>query len=344
MKKSYLMIAAAATLFAACSSNDTFKDNVVEEVPISFEQRGVENLTKAALTLEWFKTNNNAFGVNGFKGSTQIFTNEKVTYSSTTGDWGHPTIRFWDKAANNYNFYAYAPYSTTAPTFNETTGYTFTSSTLITDITAEGADKAVAWKTNTSYAQCCGTHGSHVDLTFNHVLSKLGFKIKTTQAIITADATITVKKIELDFPTAATSKWEQTAAGAAAGTTTFTTYNVKDGTNYETKVYDNATGIDLTASAQEIDNKYIVYPVNSTNTEHIFGIKVTYDLEYSDGAKETACVATGTVGGGTTTETQYKPAQNESYTVTITVDPAQIEFCVEGVQGWTEKEYAVTVD
>jgi len=344
MKKSYLMIAAAAAFFAACSSNDTFKENVVEETPITFKQSGIENLTKAALTLDWFKTNNNAFGVNGFKGATRIFTNEKVTYSSSTSDWSHPTIRFWDKAASNYNFYAYAPYSTTAPTFDSTTGYTFTSTTLITDITTDGADKAVAWKTNTSYAECCSTHGSHVELIFNHVLSKLAFKIKTTQDIVDAGATITVKKIELDFPTAATSQWAQASAGAAAGTTTFTTYAAKDGSTYETEVYNDATGEDLTASAEDIGKTYIVYPVNTTNTEHVFGVKVTYDLEYSDGATETACVATGTVGGGNTAATQYKPAQNDSYTVTITVDPAHIEFCVESVTGWSEKDYAVTVD
>lgn len=338
------MIATAVALLTACAEKDTFKENVAEEVPITFEQKGIENLTKAALTLEWFTTNNNAFGVNGYKGATQIFTNEKVTYSSSTSDWSHPTIRFWDKAASNYNFYAYAPYSTTAPTFDSTTGYTFTSNTLITDITTEGADKAVAWKTGTSYADCCDDHGSHVELIFNHVLSKLAFKIKTTQDIVTAGATITVKKIELDFPTAATSQWAQTAAGAAAGTTSFTTYTAKDGTTYETEVYNNATGVALTATAQDLGNKYIVYPVNTTNTEHVFGVKVTYDLEYSDHTTETACVATGTVGGGNTAATQYKPAQNDSYTVTITVDPAHIEFCVEGVTGWSEKDYAVTVD
>ena len=342
MKKSYLMIAAAA-LFAACASNDTYKENVSEDVPITFQQSGIENLTKAALTLDWFKTSGNAFGVNGYKSGTQIFTNEKVTSNGT--DWTHPTIRFWDKAAEDaYNFYAYAPYSESAPTFNNTSGYTFTSTKIITDITAEGADKAVAWKTNTDYAECCATHPNHVELVFNHVLSKLGFAIKTTQDVIDAEATITVKKIELDFPTAATSQWAQTAAGAAAGVTTFTTYAEKDGSTYETEVYSNSTGTPLTASAAAIGNTYIVYPVNATNSEHVFGVKVTYDIRYKDGVSETNCEATGVVGGGTTAATQYKPNQNDSYTVTITVDPAHIEFCVEGVNDWTQKEYAVTVD
>ena len=339
MKKSYLMIAAAATLFAACSSNE-MRNDVTENVEIAFQQKGIENLTKAALTLSWFTTDGNAFGVNGYKGATQIFTNEKVTYGNS--DWSHPTVRFWDKAASNYNFYAYAPYTSTAPTFNTTNGYTFTGS-IITDITTDGADKAVAWKTNTSYSECCSTHGSHVQLTFNHVLSKLGFMIKTTSEIMTEGATITVKKIELDFPTAATSTWTQTAAGAAPGTTSFTTYAGKDGTTYETEVYNNGTGTPLTATAAAIGNTYIVYPVNTTNTEHVFGVKVTYDLKYSDNTTETNCIATGVVGGGNTAATQYKPNQNDSYTVTITVDPAHIEFCVEGVSGWSEKEYAVTV-
>ena len=341
MKKSYLMIAAAAALFAACSSND-IKNDVTENVEISFQQRGIENLTRAALTLDWFTTDGNSFGVNGFKGNTQIFTNEEVTYDESETDWSHSTIRFWDKSATNYNFYAYAPYSSTAPTFSSTTGYTFTGN-IITDITTDGADKAVAWKTSTSYAQCCGTHGSHVDLTFNHVLSKLAFKVKTTSDIVSAGATITVKKIELDFPTAASSTWTQTAAGAAAGSTSFTTYAAKDGSTYETEVYNDNTGTDLNATAADLGKTFIVYPVNTTNTEHVFGVKVTYDLEYADHTTETACVATGTVGGGETAATQYKPNQNDSYTVTITVDPAHIEFCVEGVNNWTAQDYAVTV-
>ena len=36
MKKNYLWIAAAAVMFAACSSNDTFKDVDVQETPIAF--------------------------------------------------------------------------------------------------------------------------------------------------------------------------------------------------------------------------------------------------------------------------------------------------------------------
>lgn len=335
MKKSYLMIAAAAAIFAACSSNDTFKE-VNEEVEIGFSEAGIENQTKAALTQDWFNTSGKKFGVFGYKGDLQIFDNEEVT--STGTDWTHTTKRFWDKAATNYKFYAYAPYASTAPTFSTTTGFTFTGD-IIADIDATDADKAIALKAPTSYTQCCGNHGSHVPFVFSHVLSKLSFKAKISSAA-DALATVVIKSIDLDFPTATAPTWTQTAIGAVDGTTSFGTYTPKDGTNYETSVFNNSSNTTaLTTSGAAIGKTFIVYPVNSESPvsvpSHIFGIKVTYDLTYkSDNKVESGCIATGVIGDGTPSTNLYQPGQNDYYVVTITVDPAQVDFCVEGVNEW----------
>lgn len=341
MKKSIYSILAVAALFAACAENDTFKDVDNQEVAIDFDGKYVNKVTRAEVTETWLNTSGNKFGVFGYKGDLQIFNNEEVT--STGSDWTHNTKRFWDKSATNYKFYAYAPYTSTAPTFSTTTGFTFTSSAVITNITTDGADKAIALNAPTSYAQCCNTHDSHVQFTFNHVFSKLSFKAKVSTAA-DALATIVIKSIKLEFPTATAPTWAQTAIGDVAGTTSFGTYTEIDADastyTYGTEVYNNSSNTTaLTTSATAIGNTFIVVPVNADQSvnvpEHVFGVEVTYDLTYkSDSKQETNCKAYGIIGGGNDATHQFKPEQNDYYVVTITVDPAQIEFCIEGVNAW----------
>lgn len=131
MKKNYLLIAAAAAMFAACSSNDTFKEiNVDEnEAPIAFTTYS-EKLTRAenssATTYDGLYTHHNDFSVWGFKygkynngsdawaavwgkGTGNIAIG---TVSTTDGSaWAASPTKFWDKAAEKYYFYAAAPAS-----------------------------------------------------------------------------------------------------------------------------------------------------------------------------------------------------------------------------------------
>ena len=125
MKK--LLLLAAVTTIVACSKNETF--NEPNEVPIGFTKVYVENSTKAiatgAYTTANFEKVGNTFGVFGYKQTStqtdaQIFTNQKVEYKSglssaagydaTGNDWTYSPIKYWDKQATAYNFYAYAPH------------------------------------------------------------------------------------------------------------------------------------------------------------------------------------------------------------------------------------------
>ena len=355
------MIAAAVLTFAACSTNDVINEvqTIDEEVAISFDGKYISKVTRAELTQSWFTTTDNKFGVEGFKASSQIFSNEQVNWNGS--DWVHTTVRFWDKSSDEYSFYAYAPYDVDNTSWNHTFDatnkkYTFTSVPVIKDIdaAANDADIAIATpRTGVSYLNGCthqsvGGHGAgHVEFDFNHILSKLAFKVKTS--VPTDQAEIKVTAIELNFPSGAAT-WTQTAAGAVAGTTSYTSYTAAEtGTiTYETPVFSGTTAALNSSAADIVDassssNKaktFIVAPVAASGdgTEHIFGIKVTYTLKYlADNITETGCVATGILGGGSSpTEApgQYKPAQNSSYVVTIDVNPAQIKFCVDEVVGW----------
>lgn len=386
------MIAAAAVLLTACSSNDTFKDVDAQDVPIGFNYNGTEKTTRAELDINWFKVlNTNAFGVYGFKSDAPIFTDERV-YCSTTDAaiancvWSHPTVRFWDKsAADAYDFFAYAPYVeptgtapnlTYNPSFDKTTEkFTFSGISLIADIEDDGADKVVAKAVRDIDYEDVKDHKHNdkptVQFDFHHILSKLSFKVYTEIAKADASpnpvATFTLKRINIDFPQSNevtdnvdfyASDYETAASrNLPKGVTTYTGTPEKDGdfdgtdasdddvelvfyceAGYEVPNSATKPALPATAGSDDVACKtYIVTPVNSTIAEHEFGISVLYDIEYADGTTEEGCKATSTLS--------YSPAQNSHHVVTIKIDPAQIDFCVESVADWdTETVQPVTVD
>lgn len=365
MKKSYLMIAAAVALFTACAEKDTYKEILNEEVAIDFANGYIGKTTKAELTNEWFKVTNNDFGVYGFKGTTKIFSNEQVKWSGS--DWTHTTKRFWDKAASNYEFYAYAPYGQAA-SFDETNklfGFTEIVANPIVDILTANADLAVATPmTGISYDKCTkkeeGGHGAgHVEFIFNHVLSKLSFYVKTDLNVAASGGDVKelkVNAISLDFPTATSASWAQSTANSVSGAITYTGYQAKNGinsetgkeipANYETVVIQNAS-TDVTTTATQIGKIFIVAPVTAsgTSSEHIFGVKVDYTIKYNDDVTESS-TAYGVIGGGdgTTGTTQYKPAENTNYAITLNIHPEEIQFCVDKINNWaTETALNTTV-
>ncbi len=372
MKKSYLMIAAAATLFAACAEKDTFKDVDTQDAVIGFGYTASENTTRALnnqeLTMDWFHELDNAFGVYGYKGSNNIFKNERVYLASkteTTGDnvtsvykWAHATVRFWDKAATSaYKFYAYAPFEGTTntegtnPTFSTTTGFTFTGIKLIENIKTAGSDKAVATAVENIGWGDSRLDNSHsnsptVQFVFNHILSKLSFKIKTD--IETTVASFTVTSIKIDFPSDDAVQWAQSQPNNTTGQITYSNgYAAKTGSKaaaaFETEVFTGEQAVPYsvaTSGATALGETFIVTPVNSTKTKHEFDVQVTYNITYADNTTETGCIATGTIGsdtpGATGATNVYAPAQNQYYVAIINLKPAGIEFCVENVNAWVE--------
>lgn len=146
MKKSYLMIAAAA-LLAACAEKDTFKDVATEDVMIGFETFH-EKATKATATdaitaKENLTKAHGGFGVWGYKGApasvgaatgtpavvdisdfTTVFDNVQVWYESAstlTRGFTYAVPKYWDRASE-YIFFAYAPYDKTNATIAPATG------------------------------------------------------------------------------------------------------------------------------------------------------------------------------------------------------------------------------
>ena len=150
MKKSYLMIAAAATLLTACMGNDTFKEIANEDVMIGFETFH-EKATKATSTGEIsgptnFTKAHGGFGVWGYKGTpanivaasgspatvdistvanfNPVFQNVQVWYenaSEPSRGFKYAVPKYWDKNME-YIFFAYAPYDAEHAHLDLTTG------------------------------------------------------------------------------------------------------------------------------------------------------------------------------------------------------------------------------
>lgn len=134
MKKSYLMIAAAAALLAACSSKDAFKEVVNEnETDLIGFSTYHGKATKAAVNAPVdLLLANGGFGVYGYKHSdnlkasngtismasntSKVFDNVQVWYvdnNTLTQGFTYAVPKYWDKP-KYYTFFAYAPYAAKA--------------------------------------------------------------------------------------------------------------------------------------------------------------------------------------------------------------------------------------
>lgn len=231
MKKSYLILAAVAGLFASCSQEvlvDETSQNEAQK-PFMFETF-TQKATRAADSnkLQDFYT---VFGVYGWKTvdgtvvTDAVFENTPNEYFATdaagatvytagkpsdewvlaspfAGAWYYENIRYWDKMADSYQFFAIAPYEAT-PNYSVAAGsdnfniYSATSKYDIsteynlarTDLTATPVDETVAPKAELTYfgfnkdymisdKVVNTTKVSDVNLTFHHILAKLNVKVK----------------------------------------------------------------------------------------------------------------------------------------------------------------------
>ena len=357
MKKSYLMIAAAAALFAACSNTDTFKE-VNNETVIGFNSHYASKSTKAEINTAWMSTSGDKFGVYGYKEETSrtvtLFSNERVYYST---DWAHDNIRYWDKSADDaYDFYAYAPYSATAASFIKTavspatsTGFTYNLGTQIfADATvASTVDLCVSAVEGTDYNECSDLDG-HVSFTFEHVLSKLSFNIKKASDLA---ATVTLNALYLEFPSASTVNWAQESKSITKGNKDSeqgaivyvgkVTYNADyanpTANTYSTEIVSGKTQAVTTSSVAITDaHSYIVTPnaITTPVSKHKINVKVEYTIDYGNSIVE-AQEATGVA--------EINFLENYHYTLTITIDPAKIEFDVDAVNDW-DQPHAENVD
>lgn len=221
MKKSYLMIAAVVTLFAACSDKEEIKQISSQGPAIGFTTY-YQKATKAENSSEsydWDLSNHHSdFKVWGYKNTsaTAVFDGEQVWWETNLDPdaWTYTNNRYWDKVADDYYFYACAPYTGTPFSFNGVTsvatqpdGYftigtsytkagenvsAYAKSTANTKVasedmveswTAAGAatdvDLMIAEPKHMEKGTSSLVYNDPVQLNFIHILSRLNITVKT---------------------------------------------------------------------------------------------------------------------------------------------------------------------
>lgn len=234
--KNLLIIAATALAFASCAGNDTFKKDIQDNTDaISFtsytnKQTRAEN-SSAGHTWHFFN-HHTTFQVWGYKNTseTAVFDGDIVTVTENSANvdgtaatdnsytYTYSPLRFWDKAATMYEYYAAAPsdgswtfVSTGITAANITTeagqnkGY-FTTSSILTPANLSTSsnlvyttsfkgsgdiDKLIAEKSTVPYA----SFKSEVNLSFIHILSRLNVTIKADENLVAPASNVNKQKI-----------------------------------------------------------------------------------------------------------------------------------------------------
>ncbi len=347
MKKSFLLIAATVMILTSCAETDSFKE-VSQDVAIGFSNPYLSKPTKAEINDSWITTNGSKFGVYGYKAgspATTLFSNEEVTYSTSDTKWSHNTVRYWDKsstAATAYSFYAYAPYISSGVSISSglftiplsTQVFADATETATKDLCIAQAVEGIGYA-NATYTNPNGT----VIFTFNHVLSKLSFKIKKDD-----DLTYDVKlnSLSVGYPLGTGVVWTQAtkvASVAATGAVTYASYTPATENTYGTSIVTGKSQtVETTAAAIADAHSFIVTPVGSVTggsaiANHAINVKVAYTIDYDTNLSDNVHNYDAQEAYGVA---QIAFAAGNHYILTISINPDTIEFDVTEVIDFTD--------
>lgn len=333
------MMAAAATMFAACTQSD-FVNEVSEEAPqaIGFENY-VGKSTRAEINSEENLATEGGFVVWGYKtktvdpvlwnGTNDIATIfDGVNVKGTKDNWTYDNKKYWDKTSS-YNFYAVAPYQPESGTYSllgenlsekATNGYikitgvkSAPAATSDDFLLARGGQKNVS-------GDYTVTHDK-VSLNFNHIMSKVTLAL-ACGGINTGDK-ITVTSLTM-------TGWNENDGvfTQSLDATPTVTNNIEEWNIATPSIAGNAafTGpYNLTPGGENAEvGSYIMVPQSVAKLT----FTLDYTITYKAGGTEDFVAHSGELTAqtwGTDTHTTY----------TITVGPAPIEFEVNTVNGFT---------
>ena len=368
------MIAAAALAMTACGDKTMVQDLYNEPAEISFETF-TEKQTKAENSGETDYTalsgHHTTFKVWAAKDATThqavyaAATPGVVTYSSDK--WTADPLKFWDKTATNYYFYAAAP-------SDKSWAFAFTSASDMSDGTITLADYTLvgdnvrttasstataSWKDATTdrdlmIASPCPVAREKynkatpdkVTLQFNHILSRLNVLVKKHANI--ANCVVSLKELKINNVLNKGSFNEKpnnlTAQQLAAGTIARWATPTSSGTYVPEGIALTATtkndGVTTTAQyvletliiPQDITFETIDESGDGTHDEAYLYIKYSIDGEDFYGYYNLAKAFGATAANGTIDF--YEGWQNN---LTITINPATIEFDAN-VFNWDQNE------
>ena len=345
-KKIFMSIAAVVALtLVSCSSDDlnSLSDNSSKNEAISFDgywgrsavsvngSRGsvidkAEDLQKVS---EGFGVFGNYSSTDGEAFGSNLFENQKVTYSTEETKWTYSPKKYWSPQGH-IDFLAYAPRVEGTKLKDNTSCIEFT----VADKAADQKDLLWANAANQTMAKNSGT-GKKVKFQFAHALSRLGYTVKTKDA--DAGTTITLNKITL-----AGSADGKTNAFYTKGTIDLSKDLPKPSTSitdlWATSNNDTKQKFDWFSGTQSLattytnpDTEYLfVIPQNfskTTENADALYVIVEYTIKYEDEKTMTNKVSS---------QLKLNFEQGKAYTLNLTLGLTPIEFDVTAVEGWTD--------
>lgn len=359
-KKLFLgLLAAAAVTFTACQKDEVINE-VPQDQPIEFGTYvGRDAQTKASVTdldkmkvddytgfgvFAYYTGKNNASdantAMNGLNPNFMYHQNVKWDKNSTPDNisddtWKYSPLKYWPEDDILINFYAYAPFTdlSTNPTINVTTISTASatgSPTVTFAVSTEVSQQKDLLYANALNQKQSTESSNGVVLNFNHALSRIGFKAKTTEENENKNQ-VTVKSISIsgNFTTSATINLSD---GSIKGDPT------KDSDTYELTFTDNPTATGNSAVSLTADEGYImIIPTAEFVSTSNISITVNYDLQvYDNKITGDYSAKVNKTETGTISNIEFK--KGEAYTIVLTISPSNpIKFSVTStVNGWDE--------
>ena len=335
-KNFFMGIAAMAALtLVSCSSDDlnSLSDTPSKNEAISFDSYlgrsavSVNGSRGSVLEIDDLKSSTEGFGVFGNYSSTDgeafgsnLFDNQKVTYSSTNEKWEYTPVKYWSPQGH-IDFLAYAP---------RVDGTTLNGSSIeftVADNAADQKDLLWANAANQTMANNSGTK-KYVKFQFAHALSRLGYTVKTSLT----DA-ITLKKNTLAGSADETKTAFYTKGTIDLSKTSSTGLWKTSDTDTKQNFY--WVSSDKTLSNPETknsDKEYLfVIPQNFSKTEEnadaLFVI-VEYTIKYGDEKPVTYTVSS---------QLKQNFEQGKAYSIVLTFGLTPIEFDAD-VTTWKNTE------
>lgn len=303
-KKFFMGIAAMAALtLVSCSSDDlnSLSDNSSKNEAISFDGYlgrsavAVNGSRGSVLDIKALQGLSEGFGVFGNYNPTggqnfgsDLFNNQQVTYK--TSAWTYSPLKFWP-TQGHIDFLAYAPYDSkyAGKVSKENQKLEFE---VISDIRNQ-KDLLYANAVGQTLDKISST-GNKVKFTFNHALSKLGYKVKLS-GDYTSNATFTLKNIKLAGSSDGATEAFYTR-GKIDLSKTNTALDLWSDYATDRQNFDwfsgtsTVTGTDLQHPnenrAENEDYLFVIPQKFKTGTDKLYVI-VEYDITYNSGTKAT---------------------------------------------------------
>ena len=326
MKKMLLVLGVAAAAMTSCTNDQTLELNSNSSIDFSaFVGKSTRSVTDTDNDLSKFYV----FGYYGENYANEAFDNVSVTNGASTGV-------IW--TANDYIFAAYADKNVSSP-IPLTAEFVPTTKTLtISEFqVSETTDLVAAITNNVDNKQLSNPN---VDLTFNHMLSKVKFTIRNTADGLTM-------KVSNIVVSGLTDKGTCTYTTAPTPPTPNISWVPLDGTDNYSIIYDGTT-TDIEAPVEEDDGdktylsytseEFLVIPQGLTN------IIAEFTIQFFDanGNMVDEIAFTGrdavSLNANANSVTTWQGGVVYNYCTDMPASPSTITFKVREVNGWPDDD------